>query len=61
MTKLRPYEVGAKIGELLQRRDVENQCHDIAEAANIEHPDVATLPNDVATFGVGCGWIFCPF
>ena len=45
MTKLCSYEVGSKTGELLQRRDVENQRCDIAET---EHPDVATLPNDVA-------------
>ena len=43
---------------LQQRRDVENQRRDIAE---IEHPDVATLLHDVATFGVGFGWIFSPF
>ena len=38
---------------LQQRRDVENQ--------ETEHPDVATLMHDVATFGVGFGWIFSPF
>ena len=36
---------------LQQRRDVENQRHDIAET---EHPDVVT-------FGVDFGWIFSPF
>ena len=36
---------------LQQRRDV----------AETEHPDVATLLHDVATFGVGFGWIFSPF
>ena len=43
---------------LQQRRDVENQRHDVAE---IEHPDVATLLHDVAMFGVCFGWIFSPF
>ena len=43
---------------LQQRRDVENQRRDVAET---EHPDVATLLHDVATFGVGFGWIFSPF
>ena len=41
-----------------QRRDVENQRRDVAKT---EHPDVATLLHDVATFGVGFGWIFSPF
>ena len=43
---------------LQQRRDVENQRRDVAET---EHPDVATLLHDVATFRVGIGWIFSPF
>ena len=43
---------------LQQRRDVENQRRDVAET---EHPDVTTLLHDVATFGVGFGWIFSPF
>ena len=47
MTKLWPYEVGAKIGELKQRRDV-------VESAETEEPDVAT-------FGVGFWWIFSQF
>ena len=51
-------EVGPKTGELLQRRDVENQRHDVVET---EHPDVTMLPNDVATFEVDFGWIFSPF
>ena len=45
MAKLWPYEVGEKTG-------------DVAET---EHPDVATLLHDVATFGVGFGWIVSPF
>ena len=61
MTKLWPYEVGQKTGEFLQRCDVENQRRDVAESAETKHPDVATLPNDVATFKVGFGWIFSPF
>ena len=61
MTKLWLYKVGAKTGELLQRRDVENQRRDVAESVETEHPDVAMLPNDVATFGVGFGWIFSSF
>ena len=61
MKKLWPYEVGAKTGELLQRPDVENQRHDIAKSAETEHLDVVMLPNDVATFMVGFGWIFIPF
>ena len=43
---------------LQQRRDVENQRRDVAET---EHPGVATLLHDVATFGVGFGWIVSPF
>ena len=48
----------SKNRELQQRHDVENQRRDIAE---IEHLDVAMLLHDVATFGVGFGWIFSPF
>ena len=43
---------------LQQRRDVKNQRRDVAET---EHPDIATLLHDVATFEVGFGWIFSPF
>ena len=43
---------------LQQRSDVENQRRNVAET---EHPDVGTLLQDVATFGVGFGWIFSPF
>ena len=43
---------------LQQRRDVENQRHDVAKT---EHPDVATLLHDVAAFRVGFWWIFSPF
>ena len=43
---------------LQQRRDVENQSHDVAET---EHPDVATLLDDITTFGVGFGWIVAHF
>ena len=43
---------------LQQCRDVENQRCDVAET---EHPDVAMLLHDVATFGVGFGWIVSPF
>ena len=43
---------------LQQRRDVENQHRDVAET---KHPDVATLLQDVATFGVSFGWIFSLF
>ena len=48
----------SKNSGLQQRRDVENQRRDVAET---EHPDVATLLHDVATFEVGFGWIFSPF
>ena len=61
MTKLWPYEVGAKTRDLLQCRDVENQRHDVAESGKIEHPDVTTLPNDVATFGASFGSISAHF
>ena len=40
-----------------RRCDVENQHRDIAESAETEHLDIATLPNDVATFGIGFGSI----
>ena len=60
MTKLWPYEVGAKTGELQQHRDVANQRRDVAESAETEHPDIAMLPNDGATFGVGFGSILSP-
>ena len=43
---------------LQQRRNVENQRRDVVET---EHPDVAMLLHDVATFEVGFGWIFSPF
>ena len=58
MTKLWSYEVEQKNRGLQQRRDFENQRRDVAET---EHPDVATLLHNVATFGVGFGWIFSPF
>ena len=58
MTKLWPYEVSAKTGELQQRRNIENQRRDVAESAKTEHLDITTLPNDVATFEVGFGSIF---
>ena len=61
MTKLCPYEVGVKTGELQQRHDIENQRHDIAESAEIEHPDIATFLNNAAAFGVAFGWIFSLF
>ena len=48
----------SKNRRLQQRRDVENQCHDVAET---EHPDAATLLHDVVTFGVGFGWIVSQF
>ena len=54
MTKLWPYEVEAKTGDC----NKENQRRDGAET---EHPDIVTLLHDVATFGVGFGWIFSPF
>ena len=43
---------------LQQRRDVENQRCDVAET---EHPDVATLLHDVATFGVVLGVLLAHF
>ena len=54
LTKLWPYEVGAKTRELQKRRD-------LAESAETLQRKVATLPNDVVTFGVGFGSIFRPF
>ena len=33
----------------------------LQRAAETQHPDVATLPNDVVTLGVDFGWIFSPF
>ena len=50
MTKLWLYKVGAKTGD----------CSNVA-TSETEHPDVATLLHDVATFGVGFGWIVSPF
>ena len=65
MTKLWSYEVGAKTGKLQQRRGVRtSRCSNVAtlqRAAESQHPDVATLTNDVATLGVDFGWIFSPF
>ena len=46
---------------LQQRCNVENQCRDVAESAETEHPDVATLLQDVVTSEVGFGSIFSPF
>ena len=43
---------------LQQRREVGNQRRDVEET---EHPDVATLLHDVATFGVDFLWIFSSF
>ena len=48
MTKLWPYEVGAKKKRELQQR------RDIVESVETEHPDVVT-------FGVGFKSIFNPF
>ena len=53
MTKLWPSKVGVKTGELQQRRNV-------AESAETEHPNIAMLPNDVVTFGVGFGSFYSP-
>ena len=50
--------IGLKTGELLQRRDVENQRRDVAKT---EHPDVAMLPNHVATFGLVLGGFLVHF
>ena len=65
MTKLWSYEVGTKIGKLQQRREVitsrQSNFATLQRAAETQYPDVATLPNDVATLGVGFGWIFSPF
>ena len=58
MTKLWFYEVSPKTGELLQRRDVENQRRDVVET---EHPDVMTFPNDISTFEVGFGGFLAHF
>ena len=75
MTKLWPYKVEEKNRGLQPRRDVRNDVatwqrasettsrrekrrRDVAESCR---NDVATSPNDVATFGVGFGWIFSPF
>ena len=33
----------------------------LQRAAETQHPNVVTLPNDVATLGVDFGWIFSPF
>ena len=75
MTKLWPYEVEEKNRGLQPRRDVRNDVatwqrasettsrrekrrRDVAESCR---NGVTTSPNDVATFGVGFGWIFSPF
>ena len=60
MIKLWPYEVGAKTGELQQRRDVENQRRDVVESAKTEHLEVVMFPNDIVTFRVGFGSILSP-
>ena len=56
MTKLWSYEVGAKTGKLQQRRDVRTSRRSnvatLQRAAETQHPDVATSPNDVTTLGV---------
>ena len=56
--KVMVLQIWSKNRGLQQRRDVENQRRDVAET---EHPDVATLLHDVATFGVGFWWIVSPF
>ena len=33
----------------------------LQRAVETQHPDIATLPNDVATLGVDFWWIFSPF
>ena len=58
MTKLWSYEVSAKTGKLQKRRNVENQCRDVAKSAETKEPDVVTLPKDVAIFKVGVWSIF---
>ena len=49
--KVMTLRIWSKNRGLQQRRNV----------AETEHPDVATLLHDVATFGVSFGWIFSPF
>ena len=45
-------------GKVMALRSWSKNKGDVAET---EHPDVATLLHDVATFGVGFGWIVSPF
>ena len=59
MTKLRPYEVGAKTGDSSNvatlQRAAETQHPDVAmlqRAAEMQHPDIATLLHDVVMVGV---------
>ena len=65
MTKLWSYEVGAKTGKLQQRLDVRtlrrSNVATLQRAAETQHPDVATLPNDVATLGVISGGFLAHF
>ena len=59
MTKLWSYKVGAKTGKLQTSRRFNVAA--LQRAAETQHPEVATLTNDVATLGFDFGWIFSPF
>ena len=54
---LRSWSKNKKAAATLRRSNVAT----LQRAAETQHPDVAMLPNDVATLGVDFGWIFSPF
>ena len=55
MTKLWPYEIGAKTGDYSNVATLRTNVATLQRAAETQHPDVATLLHDVAMFGVDFG------
>ena len=61
MTKLWPYEIGAKTGDCSNVVTLRTNVVTLQRAEETQHPDVATLLHDVATFEVDFVSIFSPF
>ena len=61
MTKLWPYEVGAKTGDCSNVATLKTNVATLQKATETQHPDIVMLLHDVAKFGVDFGSIFSPF
>ena len=61
MTKLWPYEIGAKTGDCNDVAKLRTNVATLQIATKTQHPDITTLLHDITTFGVDFGSIFSPF